>query len=433
MDYKQSLAYLNRFTNYERFSKYDYRKSFNLSRIKRLLALFDNPQSQFSSVLIAGTKGKGSTAAFLTNILSASGFKSGLYTSPHLISIRERVKINGRPISEKDFSTIICDISKVVGKNRLRGLTFFEILTAATFIYFAKERVDIAILEVGLGGRLDATNIVSALVSIITPISYDHTHILGSSISKIAYEKSGIIKKNSFAVSASQPKEAKAVIRSRASERSGELIFTQDQFAPKNIRVSYDKTEFDIKTPANIYRNLTTQLVGTHQAQNSALAICAAEALGKRLGFKLKKSNVRKGLARSDIRGRFDIVSKKPVIVLDGCQNEASAQSLKKTLAQAFPRKEAILVLGVSSDKDAEAIGRVLCPVAKEVIFTQANSVRAMDSNILAQKLNNFCKISYVCADSKDAMTFAKSLANKDDIIVVTGSLFLVGDILKKS
>lgn len=410
MNYKQALGYLDSFTNYEKFSNYNYKKAYSLTAIKRLLKLLDNPQDKYPSVTISGTKGKGSTAAILNSILINSGIRTGLFISPHLVSITERIRIKNRFISKKEFADTLSLVKKVIDKNRIKGLTFFEVLTAACFLYFAKKKIDIAVLEVGLGGRLDATNCASSCICAITPVSYDHTHLLGNSLEKIAKEKSGIIKKDAFVVSSPQEAKVLKVIKEQARRKNAKLFI-----ADKNTRCE----------------NLKPALIGKHQLINARCAIKIADLLKERFGFNITEKNKQKGLTQVRFPGRFQIISKKPYIVLDGAQNQASAKALKDTFIEFFRKKKLILVLGISSDKDIEAIGRELCPLAESVIFTKADSQRAFEPSVLAQKLRRFCKNYYVAYDSKDALKFAKSFAEKKDVIMITGSLFLVGEILK--
>ena len=410
MDYKQALGYLDSFINYEKFSNYNYKRAYSLTAIKRLLKLLGNPQDRYPSVIISGTKGKGSTAAMLTSILRASGIKTGLFISPHLVSITERIKIKDKLISQKEFRDTLSLIKKAIDKNRIKGLTFFEVLTAVCFLYFAKKKINIAVLEVGLGGRLDATNCASSCICAITPISYDHMHLLGNSLGKIAKEKSGIIKRGAFVVSAPQEAKVLKVIKEQARRKNAKLFIADKNTSCKNPKVS---------------------LIGAHQLINARCAIKIAELLKNKFGFNILEKNIQKGLAQVKFPGRFQIISKNPYVVLDGAQNKASAKALKNTFKEFFKKKKLILILGISSDKDIEAIGRELCPLAESVIFTKANSQRALEPAILAQKLSRFCKNYYVAYDSKDALKFAKNFTTKEGVILVTGSLFLVGEILK--
>lgn len=431
MDYRESLLYLDRFTNYEVSSHYNYRSAYSLEGIKRLLLLLDNPQDGYFSIIISGTKGKGSTACILSSILTKAGIKTARYSSPHLISVRERIRIGEETISRTEFSKTTSSVKKTIEKHKLKGLTYFEVLTAIAFLHFLKKRVDVAVLEVGLGGRLDATNVAPARISAITPISLDHTHLLGDSVETIASEKSAIIKDNSFTVSAPQLKVAEAVISSVAHRKKSKLFFVGKDITYKNLKVSSLGTSFDAKTPFLSYRNLRVALIGKHQAINTLTSLAIVEILNRYFHFFVKETDIRAALMHIKFPGRFQIISQRPYVILDGAQNKASAQSLRDTLKAVFGRSDIVLILGISSDKDIEGIGKVLCPLAEHLIFTKAASQRATPPSILARRLTGFCRSGYVTYDIEDAVAFSKEFAGKDDIIVITGSLFLVGDALK--
>jgi dihydrofolate synthase/folylpolyglutamate synthase len=424
-------SYLSKFINYEQLPGYNYKRAYKLQRVRRLLSLLDNPQTKFSCVIISGTKGKGSTAALLGSILDSAGIKTGVYTSPHLVSLRERIRIGNRLISDKEFVKSLSFIRRKTEESGLRGLTFFEILTAACFLHFASKRVKLAVLEVGLGGRLDATNTAQPLVCGITPISYDHAHLLGKTIKKISKEKCGIIKRGCFVISAPQLKEARRVITRACLKNKARLLLVGEDITCKNIKISRRGVSFDARTPYGVYRGLNTPLIGRHQAINAITAIGMAELLKHEFGFDIRKEDIRGGLKKGRCHGRFHIASKKPYIVLDGAQNRVSAESLRETVHSVFSGRRIFLLLGISSDKDIGKIGRILCPLAGSVIFTRANSPRATHPHILAQKLGKFCKSHYVARDIDDAITFAKGFAKKEDTILIAGSLFLVGDAMK--
>jgi len=433
MNYNKALIYLSKFLNYEKFSNYNYRSSYSLDRVERLLMLLDNPQKRYPSVIISGTKGKGSTATILASILDRAGIKTGLFTSPHLISVRERIKISRILISKREFSSLISLIKKVIEKEGLSQMTYFEIITSLALLYFADRGVDLAILEVGLGGRLDATNAAGSQISALTPISYDHTHLLGSSIEKIAKEKCGIIKRGSFVVSAPQKREALAVIKDRIERERGDLLLVGKAIRCSDPEVSIHGTRFNADTPYSSYSNLRVSLIGTHQAINSLTALGIVEGLRKRYGFEIREEQVRSALGGIESFARFQIVSKSPYIVLDGAQNGASAKVLKDTFIKIFGREHKVnLILGISSDKDIEAIGSSLCPLADSVIFTRADSPRAMQPAVLAQRLGRLCKDYSVAYDVRDALIFAKDLSSRKDIILIAGSLFLAGDALRQ-
>lgn len=426
-DYK----FLKGFTNYEKISHYNYKRAFKLDRIKNLLLFLDNPQEKFPSIIIAGTKGKGSTTAMVGSILSEAGIKTGVFTSPHLVSVRERIRIGQTPIPRAEFSKNLSLIKRVIEKRGLQGLTYFEILTSLAFLYFARKRIDLAVLEVGLGGRLDATNVVRPLAAAITPISYDHTYLLGDSIEKIAREKCGVIKKGIFVVSAPQAKQALLVIRKTVGKKRARLLLTEKDITYKNLKRSFSGADFDVTTPYSSYRGLGIPLIGRHQVINSLTALGIVEVLKREFGFGIKETDIRKGLKGVELCGRFHIFSKRPYLILDVAHNQASARSLKDAYLELFGRKRCLLILGISTDKDMEGIGKTLSPIAGQVIFSRGRSPRAEAPSMLARKLGRFFKDYYVSYDSEDALAFAKRMVDNNGIILITGSFFLVGDALK--
>ena len=431
MNFAQSLHYLDTLINYEKFSNYNYSRCYNLDRIRKLLFLLGRPQEKFPAVTIAGTKGKGSTVCMLGSILNASGIKAGIFVSPHLVSIRERIKVGTQRISEKAFACEISKIKNIIDVHRIKGITYFEAITSAAFLYFLREKVEIAILEVGLGGRLDAVNIAESSISAITPISHDHTHLLGRSLREIAKEKCGIIHNNSYVVSAKQEKQALDVINSITLKKNSRLFLLGRDIMVSNIKTSLSGTDFSLKTRYNSYRRLHTPLIGSYQASNASVAVCLAEAISSKQGFRISENDIKKGIRRVRFPGRFQVLSIKPYIILDGAQNKASAEALKGALKRIFNKKYISLILGVSSDKDYKQIAKNLCPLAKNVIFTQADSPRALPAKELARGAGNFSAKSFLCYDLKDSMDFAESITPKDGVIVITGSLFLAGEALR--
>jgi dihydrofolate synthase / folylpolyglutamate synthase len=430
MDYAQSLLYLGTLTNYEQFSDYNYNQAYSLGRVSSFLALLGSPHKVYPTVTIAGTKGKGSTAVMLGSILCAAGIKTGIFTSPHLVSIRERIKIGNKYISKKDFALVLSRIRKVIEKNDITGLTFFELITASAFLYFFQRKVEIAIMEIGLGGRLDAVNTARSFLSAITPISYDHMHLLGSSLAKIAAEKGAVIQKNSSVIIAPQKKEALDVIIRMAGRQQAGLSLLGKDIKICNIKTSLGKTCFDISSRRRYYKNLHTPLLGRHQAVNAGLAVSLAEEIDNILELKVKEEHIRKGLRLVKFYGRFQVFPGRPCIVLDGAQNGDSAKALNDTLDRIFCKKDICFVIGISSDKDHKAIARQLRLSSRQVIFTQADSARAMPAVELARKIGSFNKNHFLCYDIKDSVEFARHLAPENGVIVVTGSLFLVGSAL---
>ena len=437
MSYLEAVRYLGSLVNYEKFSTYPYTEALNLKRARGFLDSIHNPQAPLRCIHVAGTKGKGSTSAFIAYILRESGFKAGLYTSPHLADFRERIRIlspgNRNQKIKADFEGMIPRLKLAGLVNRLKSaiekynrasiygpLTFFEAYTALAFVYFNQEKVDFAVLETGLGGRLDATNVVKPKVCVITPISYEHTDKLGYTLKEIASEKAGIIKKGSVVISAPQAKEAMAIIRNKCKKEKAELLVVG-----KDIKYSGTEERFRVSTPAAEYKNLKITLHGAHQVMNAACALAAVEAMAA-YGVKAGIDSITKGLYNTLWPGRCEVIAREPLIVLDGAQNAASAGVLKEAVKAKFRYRRLILMLGVSNDKDIKGIAGELYDLADTVILTKAKSLRAADPANLAGYFNK--KNQYITHNVAEAKMLAKELAKKEDLILITGSLFVVGE-----
>ena len=438
MTYPEVLHYLNSLTNYEKNTNYSYKEDLKLARMRGFLLLLGNPQDSLRIIHIAGTKGKGSTCAFVAYILRESGFSVGLYTSPHLNDFRERIRIllplvqprrrvakdfEGM-ISKKELLSLVQELKPLIDRynrySKYGQLSFFEVYTALAFLYFKRRQIDFVVLETGLGGRLDATNAAQSLVCGITPISLEHVQQLGNTLSRIAAEKAGIIKKpGAIVVSALQAKEAQKIIHYRCKKFQAKLYEVG-----REIKYSNSKKCRMIKGLKNDYKNLRLNLLGEHQLANAALAVGLVEVLGF-CGFNIKAGAIHRGLDHAVWPGRCEPVRKNPLIILDGAQNLASAVVLKKAIRDNFGYRKLILVLGVSSDKDICGICKTLKPMADEVILTQASTPRAADPQKLAKY---FKRKPYLTFSVKEAKLLARSLAGKKDLILVTGSLFVVGE-----
>jgi dihydrofolate synthase / folylpolyglutamate synthase len=439
MTFQDAKKYLDSFVNYEKTGYNSKETSFKLARIQSLLSILDNPQERIRFLHVAGTKGKGSTCAFLAYILREAGFRVGFYTSPHLSDFRERIRILAKGgkgdlsgmISPREVIEYVRKLQPAVErlkKNSRHGdLTFFEIYTALAILYFKEKQVDFAVLETGLGGRLDATNAVNPLVAGITPVSYEHTQILGKTLAKIAGEKAGIIKnERQIVVSAPQSKEARRVIEARCHKFHARLFSVGKEISFRAISANRDFQTFSVKSIFRQYPVLKSRLLGSHQLINAATAVGMIEAL-RFCGIDIPGRAIRDGIARARWPGRLETVRRNPRVILDGAQNVASCQALKTALKEISGNKKVILILGISQDKDLKGICRELKGIAREIILTQADSQRAT----LAEKLKPFFsrqnKVS-LTRNLRQAMSLAFNKAHPGDLILVTGSLFVVGE-----
>ncbi len=453
MTYPEAIRYLDSFANYELNTNYSYKKDLKLARIQNFLLLLGNPQDSLRVIHIAGTKGKGSTCAFVAYILRESGFSVGLYTSPHLNDFRERIRIL-RPIvsrarKAKDFegmifkkalASLVEELKPVINKynrySKYGKLSFFEIYTVLALLYFKRKQVDFVVLETGMGGRLDATNVADSLVCGITPISLEHVQKLGNTLSEIAGQKAGIIKSGAIVISALQVKEVQKVIRKQCKKFHSEFYEVG-----REIKYFNSKKGLAIKGLKNNYKNLHLNLLGAHQQANAALAVGLIEGLSF-YGYDFKASAICQGLCNTAWPGRCEVVGKNPLIILDGAQNLASVDVLKRAIRDNFfftgrplpvrqagvsggKYKKLILVLGISSDKDIAGICKKLDSLADEIILTRAATSRAADPGALA---GYFKRKLHLTSNVKEAKLLARSLASKNDLILVTGSLFVVGE-----
>ena len=428
LTYKDALDYIYSFADYEKKSSYRYApETFDLARVEKLLVSLNNPHQRFKSIHIAGTKGKGSVAAMSESILRAAGYRTGLYTSPHLHTVRERIQVNGRLIPQETVASLTEQLQPLV--SQVEGLTTFEIITALGFLYFVERGVEFAVLEVGMGGRLDATNVVNSLVDIITSLSYDHTHILGETLPLIAREKAGIIKSKALVVSAPQVPEAMAVIEEVCREKDAELTVIGRDWTWEVGEANLEGQWFRVTT--NEFRvtsyELWIPLLGRHQLINATVVVAAIEKLRQR-GINISEASVREGLRQVRWPGRLEILGRRPLVVADCAHNADSAGKLKAALEELFTYGHLILIFGASTDKDIEGMMGELFPLAHQVIVTQARHARATDSCVLQQKALTLSR-EVIVSDSVDgALSLALETAGPQDLICVTGSIFVVAE-----
>ncbi|TET22114.1 MAG: bifunctional folylpolyglutamate synthase/dihydrofolate synthase [Candidatus Cloacimonadota bacterium] len=412
-------GYLNGFINYERY-KYFPRKV-NLNDYKIFLKKAGNPQQTLSpSVLIAGTNGKGSTAAIVSSILTASGYRAGLFSSPHLFSYRERISINGKPISKKNFRKCIRILKPFLDEpyQRLRR-TFFEVLTTAAFVHFSLEKTDINILEVGLGGRKDSTNVVNPLVSVITPIGFDHTRTLGTILSSIAREKCGIIRNNGTVVSSFQHKNAMETIERIVKERNAYLFAAKQHIRIESVTIKDSGIRFRYNNEGYFLA-----LSGAFQLENLKTALLIIQIL-KEKGFPVSRGALRKGLKQCVLKGRFDIVEKDPLTILDGAHNPSAVRKLVTSLKGLYPDRKPIFIFSCLSSKDRKGMAAALDKSAYRVILTRIHAERAADMSDLKQV---FGKAAALTDSIEGALKLARKLSDVDTVIMVTGSMYLVAE-----
>jgi dihydrofolate synthase/folylpolyglutamate synthase len=401
-----------------------------LENTTALLDALGNPHRVFRSIHIAGTNGKGSTSAFLASMLRTAGYRVGLYTSPHLVSFTERIRVNGTVIPEARVVELARQIrsayqSATGGPDALNP-TFFEVTTAIAFAYFAEQAVDIAVIEVGMGGRLDSTNVISPLVSLITNIDLEHTEYLGSTIERIAGEKAGIIKPRTPVVSGAVQPEAVAVIREESAARGAPLYLLSRDFGASSIRTGTEQ-RFDYDGIGRTWGGLTIGMAGRYQIDNACLALAALECLGEE--FIVQEAALRQGLAEARWEGRLELVSRKPDIFLDGAHNPAAAKKLAGTVLELKPSYDRlILVIGILGDKDVQGILSELLPIADDVIVTRPEYSRAMDLQGLTREAQKIHGSVHEAPTVGRAIDDARSRAQSRDLILVTGSLYVVGD-----
>jgi dihydrofolate synthase/folylpolyglutamate synthase len=424
MTYREALKYLDSFVNFEKSGEYNYRTSLKLERMKRLAALLGDPQKAARSIHIAGSKGKGSTASYVHSILKSANFKVGLYTSPHLVTFRERIRIDDELIGEEDLSRILEEIKGVLESSmKDDSPTFFEVYTAIAYIYFKEKKVDYAVYETGMGGRLDATNLIEPLVSAITPISYEHTDKLGGTLTEIATEKCGIIKSGSICVSAPQEPEALKVIETACRDRKALLILAGRDIKFEELESNEKSNIFDAAGMIRNYPRLETPLIGSHQIVNAATAIGIVEALGLR-NVNISPDAVKRGIENVKWEGRLEILGRSPLVVVDGAHNRASARALAEAVKKIFKNKKITLVFGASKDKDVKGMIGELLPIANSIILTKSKvSDRAMDPAMIEEivRTSGSARVIMRASWAGEALDRALAGAGKEDMILITG------------
>jgi len=399
-----------------------------LSRIKKFFKSIGNPQNKLKIVHIAGTNGKGSTAVFISEILKAGGYKTALYTSPHLVDITERIKIDGKNIPSKTFNSLS---KKYLERAAKYKLSYFEYLTALAFIYFAEQKTDIAVIETGLGGRFDATNVIKKpLICIITSIAKEHQEILGTEIKKIAFEKAGIIKDDAYVVCGKLPKKARTAVKNKSKSY---LLYGKD-FKVLNNGSGRNVQKFDYASTNTELKNIEIQLLGAHQTVNASIAIFAAELLNKK-GYYLSEAHIRTGLKNAVWQGRFDIRkidnnNKNFELIIDGAHNIQGLDAFFETFNQlGFSKKKRIFIFAVMKEKKYKYMIKKIASFAKKIILPRIDNDRSLNPEVLKKEFSKYIAQNRIC--TTDSVKSACDMISDNEISAAVGSLYLAGEILK--
>jgi len=425
-NYNLALDYLYSFVDYSLKHASELAKAdFNLDRMRALMSELGNPEAQYPIIHVAGTKGKGSVSALCASALQAAGYKTGLYTSPHLQDYAERIQVNGEPIPHNELANLVEEIKSAV--ERIPFLTTFEITTALGFLYFARQSCDAAVIEVGLGGRLDATNIVTPRVSVITSLSLDHTLVLGDTLDKIAGEKAGIIKPGVPVVSAQQKDEALEVLKRIADEHNSVFTLVGRDIQFEALSHSIDGQTLQLSAFNLPPLKLSIPLLGTHQVENAAVAYAAIKASG----LDIPDKAVQKGFAAAKWRGRFEIARKEPPVIFESAHNQDSFARMYQTLETYFPGRQVYLILGASEDKNLAGMFAEMKPKIKKLIATRADHPRALEPGVICQVAGQVGVESEALEPVEAAFRHALELSEKDGSIVLSaGSMFVTAEVM---
>jgi len=423
--YQASLDYLYSFVDFSLTRGFLFApEKFNLGRMFDLMAVLGNPHQAYPLIHIAGTKGKGSVSAMCASVLQEAGYRVGFYSSPHLHDYTERIQVDQHPIAHMELVELVEEIKPFVAQ--IPALTTFEITTALAFLYFARQGVNAAVIEVGLGGRLDATNIVNPLVSVITSLSYDHMNILGSTLSEIAREKAGIIKPGVPVVLAPQKEEARLVIEGLAFERGSLLIQVGDDILYQPLTHSIEEGQvFQVGLPSDTEpMRLELPLLGSHQVDNAAVAYTALQTAQSR-GLSISVSDIKEGFRKVRWPGRFEILCRNPYLVVDSAHNRDSAQKLLQALEDYFPGKPVVMIFGASEDKDIDGMFAELLPRVCQLVATRSFHPRAIEPEKLLEIAQPYHIPIWNVEKVEDALDEAIRLAGEDALVLAAGSLFI--------
>jgi dihydrofolate synthase/folylpolyglutamate synthase len=430
--YQNALDYLYSFVDFSMQKSVTYSPDrFKLERMQTLLASLGNPQDKYPVVHVAGTKGKGSVCILCTSALIQAGYKVGLYTSPHLDDYAERIQINNEFIPHADFAALVDEIKPYVAV--IPELTTFEITTALAFLYFARQNIEAGVIEVGLGGRLDATNVVKPKVSVITSLSYDHTMLLGETLTQIAGEKAGIIKTGIPVVNSPQTEEAQLVIERVAKEHFSPLIQVGRDWLFEPVSHSLEGQTLRVwSSVANPESStlLSTSLLGAHQLANAATAYATLQ-VARQQGIKINEKNIHEGFSRAFWPGRFEIVQHTPPVILDCAHNRDSAAKLCLTLEEYYPEKSVVLIFGASEDKDIQGMLDELMPKVTDLITVKSFHPRAIDPDKLVEMAKKYNRSVHCVEHIPEAIEKALQTVGQGQLVLITGSIFVVAEARK--
>lgn len=415
-------------------------QNLRLERIQALLARTGNPERSFKSVHVGGTSGKGSTCYLISSILTAAGYKTGLHVSPHLEYIGERLQINGTPIAEHDFAGLVSWIQPFVEETGRTGdfgvPTYFEVLVALAFEHFRRSGVEIAVVEVGLGGERDATNVLTPLVAVLTNVDLDHMEILGNTVEEITRDKAGIIKKDIWVVSAAKQPSVREIIITRCREKNAPLTLVGKDATYSIAASDGNGSRFSLTAPQKSYQDLAISLLGRHQVENAACAVATVEAL-KLSGLSIPEEMTHTGLAACRVPGRMEIISRSPLIVLDGAHNPAKMRALTAAIREIFPDKKISCVFGAKAGKDVAGMLAPLAPLVASFHLTQSSAATdtgrsaGMDPATLVELLHaERVSVPIACGASvRETVQKARAALADDQLLLVTGSLYVVGEV----
>lgn len=429
MDYENAIEYL--------YNLKIYGMSLGLERIEYLLEALDSPHKELKAIHVAGTNGKGSVCAMISSILDSAGYKVGLFTSPHLISFEERIMIGGKKIPKDKVCSQVQRIKTVAedmaSSGKFEHPTYFEVVTAMGFSHFKEENVDYAVLEVGLGGRLDATNVITPLVSVITTVALDHMHVLGNSLSEVAREKAGIIKPDVPVITGIADEDILKIITEICKQKDCELYTSKEHVVCTLKEASLDSQVFDLELKGfdARYDDLRIPLLGRHQLQNSQIAALAVSVL-KKGSVHIPEKSIYEGFENTRWPGRLEIASKNPPIILDCAHNPAGARALKASIKGLFTGKRLTMIIGIMRDKDIPGIIKELAPLADNIIITKPDIDRVALPKTLKSEAEKYCTDVMVKEKVAEAVEHALKNSSEQDVICITGSIFNVGEARSK-